>query len=168
MYSVGSKVVHPCHGAGTVVRIQEKSLGDLTHTYYVIDTLPGSMRVMVPVSQVDEVGLREVGAAEDLRAVLQTCTVAPLEDEVDTNFRTRSAKMSEQLKSGSFEDVADVVRMLYYMSTMRSLGMTDRRFFEQGKDFLAGELALATGQDMEAAKSEVETFLGCMIPEGKV
>ncbi|MBC7236082.1 MAG: hypothetical protein H5T69_09580 [Chloroflexi bacterium] len=163
LYSVGSKVVHPCHGAGTVVRIQQKSLGEVTHTYYVIDTLPGSMRVMVPVDQADEVGLRRVGRADELRTILQTCREAPSEEEIDTNFRTRSAQMSEQLKSGSFEEVVEVVRMLYFMNLQRTLGMTDRRYFEQGKEILAGELALATGQDMDAAKQEVESYLNAML-----
>jgi CarD family transcriptional regulator len=162
-YSVGSKVVHPCYGAGTVVRIQQKSLGEITHIYYVIDTLPGSMRVMVPINQANQVGLREVGSAERLRSILQDCGDAPDADDIDTNFRTRSAEMSEQLKSGSFEEVAEVVRMLFFMNSRRSLGMTDRRYFEQGKEILSGELALATGQDMGRAKQEVEGYLNGML-----
>jgi CarD family transcriptional regulator len=162
-YSVGSKVVHPCYGAGTVVRIQQKSLGEITHIYYVIDTLPGSMRVMVPINQANQVGLREVGNAEKLRSILHNCGDAPDADDIDTNFRTRSAEMSEQLKSGSFEEVAGVVRMLFFMNTRRSLGMTDRRYFEQGKEILCGELALATDQDMNSAKQEVEGYLNGML-----
>ena len=61
MYQIGSRVVHPCYGAGVVVRIQEKSIGDSIHAYYVIDTVSRPMQLMVPVDRAEEVALRPVG-----------------------------------------------------------------------------------------------------------
>ncbi|MEA3406886.1 MAG: CarD family transcriptional regulator [Chloroflexota bacterium] len=169
MYAVGSKVVHPYHGAGTIVRIQEKSIGDSTNFYYVIDTVPSprEMRLMVPVDDAERVGLRRVGEASRLREMLSVLTKHPSEDEVETDFRARKATMTERLRSGQFAEVVKVVRELFAMSMHRSLGTTDRRFLEQGKEMLAGELALAANIDREEAMEEIEKKALEMVPQGE-
>ena len=163
MYTIGSKVVHPCHGAGIVVRIQEKSISETSHAYYVIDTVSGAMRLMVPVQRADTVGLRYVGKAARLRNTLATCGVAPGEEEIEKDFRARQAVMREQLKSGSFERVSYAVRILFFINQRRTLGMSDRQLLEQGKGILAGELALASDQDVDIAMQEVEDHLAQML-----
>ncbi len=167
MYPVGSKIVHPFYGAGTIVRIQEKSLGDATNQYYVIDTVPGprEMRLMVPVERAAHLGLREVGDAETLRSLLETASTPPEERDVIHDFRKRRTLVTEQLKSGSFSQVMDAVRMLYYMGTERPLSMTDRALLDQGKEILASELALSAGADLSQAMSEIESDLEDMAAE---
>lgn len=162
MYSVGNNVVHPCHGAGTIVRISQKSIGDTAHMYYVIDTISGSMRVMVPVHRAESMGLRGIGETQGLRSALLTCMQAPQEDEIDWDHTSRQRDLAEKLKSGSFDEVLTVVRVLHFISTQRPLGMTDRQMLDQGKSMLAGELALATGVDLTAATQEVENSLASM------
>jgi CarD family transcriptional regulator len=163
MYVVGSKVVHPCHGAGTIVRIQQKTIGDLQHTYYVIDTVGKAMQIMVPVRRADTVGLRDVGDQAELRDHLACCGEAPAVDEIESDFRTRQSALHEQLKSGEFTMVTQAVRTLYFLNTQRPLGMLDRQMFDSGKQILASELALASGQDLESALDEVESTLARML-----
>jgi CarD family transcriptional regulator len=164
MYSVGSKIVHPFYGAGTIVKIQEKSLGEMTNQYYVIDTVPGprELQVMVPVKNAADVGLREVGDAESLRALLASACTPPEERDVVHDFRKRRTLITECLKSGSFSQVVDAVRMLHFMSIERTLSMTDRALLDQGKEILASELALSAGADLQQAMIEIETDLGSM------
>ncbi len=166
MYSVGSKIVHPFYGAGTIVRIQEKSLGDMTNQYYVIDTVPGprELRVMVPIKNAAEIGLREVGDAESLRALLASAAQPPEERDVVHDFRKRRSLITESLKSGSFSQVVEAVRMLHFMSTERTLSMTDRALLDQGKEILASELALSAGADLQQAMIWIEADLGSMEP----
>ncbi len=161
MYAVGSKVVHPHHGAGTIVRISEKQIGDISHTYYIIDTvsMARSMRVMVPVKRADSVGLRAVKKASALRELLQTWSEPPAEEEIEKDFRTRKDIMVERLKSGSLEEIIFAVRSLFYMTTQRRLGLTDSRMLEAGKQMLASELAVASGISMEDAMLEVRDYL---------
>ncbi len=167
MYPIGSKIVHPFYGAGTIVRIQEKSLGDSTNRYYVIDTVPGprEMRLMVPVEKAANLGLREVGDTKTLRALLEEACSPPEACEVIHDFRKRRSLITEQLKSGSFSQVMEAVRMLHYMGTERTLSMTDRSMLEQGKEILASELALSTGLDLNQALAEIERGLEGMANE---
>jgi CarD family transcriptional regulator len=162
MFAVGSKVVHPCYGAGTVVHVQKKSIGDDARRYYVIEAVCKSMQVMVPVSRADDLGLREVGRQQHLMAVLQSCAVPPVDGEIESDLRARQAEMRDQLKSGSFTSVADVVRKLFFLSERRPLGTVDRQLFDRGKDLLASELALASDRELDDAMQLVEEALGSM------
>jgi CarD family transcriptional regulator len=165
MYTIGSQVVHPCYGAGTIVRIQEKSIGDTSNAYYVINTLCRSMQVMVPVDRAADVGLRYVGKVAELRDKLAICCVMPDADEIDSDLRARQADMRERLKSGNVDEVANVVRLLFFMNNRRPLGTIDRQLFEQGKEMLASELALADGMEMTEAMQQLEQLLEQMLAE---
>jgi RNA polymerase-interacting CarD/CdnL/TRCF family regulator len=70
--------------------------------------------------------------------------------------------MRDLLKSGVFQDIVGVARILYFMNSRRPLGTIDRQLFDQGKDFIAGELALASELEIEQAKIEVENQLMAM------
>ena len=156
MYAVGSKVVHPCYGAGTITRIQETSISEETRQYYIIATVAREMQIMVPVGRASTLGLRDVGEASSLRRTLDECAEATTEDEINADLRVRQAGMREQLKSGQFGEVASVVRMLLLMNSCRPLGTIDRQLLEQGKELLASELALACGVEVSDAMDEIE------------
>jgi CarD family transcriptional regulator len=164
-FVVGSKVVHPCYGAGTVVRIQDKSISERSHSYYVINTVARSMQIMVPVQRAEDVGLRGVGEAGDLRETLSACHSQPEEERVKGDLRARQAEMRDRLKSGSFFEVADVVRVLYYLNSHRPLGTVDRQLYDQGKEFLASELSLALDVASSAAMDEVVRNLDLMVAQ---
>lgn len=165
MFTVGSRVVHPCYGAGTIVRIQEKSIGATTHAYYVINTVSKSMQLMVPVKGASDAGLRQILPAASLREMLVACHDLPKDGEINPDLRSRQSDMREHLKSGNLVEVVDVVRKLYYLNNARPLGTVDRQLFDQGKDLLAGELALAAGAALPTAMQEVENNLAVMLSE---
>lgn len=169
VYPVGTKIVHPSYGAGTVVEVQEKSIGDMRQEYYVIDTVPSprAMQVMVPVSKAEEIGLRKVGRLQELREMLSSLPEPLSDEEVENDFRSRKSMLQDLLKSGTFTDVAEAVYILRSMTTWRRLCMTDRKMFDKGKEMLAAELALASGQDLGDAMAEVEGCLKQMVDKGK-
>ncbi len=164
MYAVGSKVVHLSRGAGTIVDIQRKRIGDMSRTYYVIDTADKSMQLMVPVKLAEDGRLRPVGKEARLRKLLAAGCAAPAENEIPRDYRARKAIMSAKLKTGRFEKVASAVRALFFLSCQRRLGMTDTRMLGDGKKFLAGELALASGLELSEAMEEIEESLAQMLP----
>ena len=158
-FALQGRVVHPWYGAGTIVRIQTTSIGTESRPYYVIDTVAKSMQVMVPVNRAESVGLRRVGQPSRLRQILAACCVAPPEEDLGRDLQTRQTDMRQQLKSGSFERVAEVVRTLFYLNNRRPLGTTDRQLFDLGKDLLASELALAAETELRLAMQELEDAL---------
>jgi len=163
MYAVGSKVVHSFHGAGTIVSIQQKRIDDKSRTYYVIDLVGKPMQLMVPVKLAEDGRLRPVGKQANLRRVLAARCGAPAEEEIPQDYRARKKVMSARLKSGSFEEVVSAVSALFLLRSRRSRGMTDRRMLADGKDLLAGELALTSGLELSEAMETIEESLAQML-----
>ena len=165
MYAVGSKVVHAVHGAATIAGIEEKSLGDTSGTYYVLDCVAGAraMTLMVPVGEGGHAGLRRVGSPARLLRTLASCRVPPDED-IPRDFRVRQATMTERLKSGLFKEVTRAVRSLFFLGTQRNLGVVDRRMLDRGRQIMASELAVAFGIEMCEALDKIEANLERMAP----
>ena len=159
LFQVGNKVVHPSYGAGTIVGIQEASIEDANHVYYVIEAVAKSMQLMVPVRRARDLGLRRVGEARRLRQLLRLPGSWVVPEDQMKNHNIRHKYMQERIKSGRFYELADIVRALSSMSSQRTLGKVDREIFNRGKDLLAGELALAAGLEVRLAMQEVEETL---------
>lgn len=60
MFKIGDKVVYPMHGAGIIEAIEEKEVLGETRQYYILRLPVGDMKVMIPISNCKEVGLRQV------------------------------------------------------------------------------------------------------------
>lgn len=165
-FGIGSKVVHPCYGAGTIVNIQEKEIDDEIRRYYVIRTISRPMQLMVAVENAESAGLRGVGQETSLRQTLSAGAVPPADGDISTDLRGRQNEMREQLKSGDFYQVVRVVRQLFFLNNRRPLGSVDRQLFDQGKELIAGELALSMDAQLNDAMHEVESVLATMFGIG--
>jgi CarD family transcriptional regulator len=160
MFAIGSKVVHPCHGPGTVVSIDRKRIGQAEHAYYIIEMLdtPQSTQVMVPVKGATDAGLRTVGRPRRLRMLLSRCGRRPGDELVETDYKRRKTMTAKQLKSGSFPELVDMVRGLTFLEAKRNrpLGYSERVCLDRAKRMLAAELALAADEAVDDVLEEVE------------
>ena len=107
MFNVGDKIVYPMHGAGTIDAIEEKDILGEKQNYYIIK-MPGEVKVMVPISKADDVGVRGIIDKEEAGKVLQVLEAN--ETEMSNNWNKRYKENMEKMKSGNIYEVADVVR----------------------------------------------------------
>ena len=70
MYEVGDKVVYPHHGAGKIMKIEQKEVLGQLREYLTIQILHNDKTVMVPVENADRAGLRKVVAADVVDQVI--------------------------------------------------------------------------------------------------
>jgi len=158
-FSVGARVVHPSHGAGVIVGVQGKQIGEIKNRYYIIDM--HDMRVMVPVKRAATAGLRSVGREARIRRALAHCQERLADDQVIRDYRQRKAALLEKLNSGEFSQWISAVRVLHCLSERRPLGTNDLQMYKRGMDILASELALASSTEFDDARQEIEALLDC-------
>src|SRR5258708_11292136 len=65
-FEVGDKVIYPNHGLGIVERIEEKTILGTTCGFYHLRIVANDTTVLVPVSNVDGVGLRRPISHEEV------------------------------------------------------------------------------------------------------
>lgn len=157
MFEVGDKVVHPAHGAGVIAAIEEKALVDEFTHYYVIQLAATDMKLMIPVSTAEAIGLRPVARAAQVDRIYKTLQSAPR--DLINDFKKRQAILTEQLKSGDIIDVAEVVRDLYWRNEENPLSPTESRQLESARQQLASELSLAEDVDVEDSLARIDLLL---------
>ncbi len=157
MFNIGDKVVYPMHGAGTIEGVEEREILGKVHRYYVLRLPIGDMKVMIPVDNTKEIGLRDVIGPEEADRVMlvlkQECT------EMSTNWNRRYRSNLEKIKSGDIYEVADVVRNLSNREREKGLSTGERKMLDSAKEILVSELILAKNWDRETTMSVLEDVL---------
>ena len=145
MLAIGDKVVYPMHGAGVIEAIEEHEVLGLRQNYYVLTMPYGAMKVMIPMQNVDHVGLREVIGKPDISKVREVLQAAPV--RVTANWNRRFNINLSKIKTGSIFEVAEVVRNLMLQDKEKKLSTGERRLLDIAKQILISELVLACEKD---------------------
>ena len=98
-YKIGDKVVYPNHGVGLVEQISYGVLNGRTERYYMIRIISSGLRVMVPQSNAETVGLRAVIRTADASKVLGFLETGKLNSHHD--WKHRFKENSERMRTGS-------------------------------------------------------------------
>ncbi|WP_089971381.1 CarD family transcriptional regulator [Lihuaxuella thermophila] len=149
MFNIGDKVVYPMHGAGIIESIEEKEILGERQKYYVMRMPIGDMKVMVPLKNVESIGLREVVDESTVERVLERMRSGEVNDT--TNWNRRYRANLDKMKSGDIYEVADVVRSLMLREEEKGLSTGERKMLENAKQILISELVLARNLKEEQA-----------------
>ena len=149
MYSVGDKVVHPMHGAGTIEEIKEIEIVGKKRQYYVLKFAIGNMVTNVPI----EIGIRPVIEKQEAKKALQYFRDAELEDDANWNKRQRDNLI--KIKSGDIYQVILVLKELMYREKIKGLSTSERKTLTSAKQIVVSELVLSEVADV----SDIESIL---------
>ncbi|HOV25545.1 MAG TPA: CarD family transcriptional regulator [Pseudobacteroides sp.] len=141
MYNIGDKIVYPMHGAGIIESIEEKEILGQKKSYYVVKIPIGEMKVMIPTSNVADIGIREVISNQDADKVL--ATLGEMEQSSNSNWNKRYRENMTKIKSGNIFEIACVVRSLIQRDRDKGLSTGERKMLNSAKQILVSELVLA-------------------------
>jgi CarD family transcriptional regulator len=149
LYDVGDKVVYPHHGAGTVVKKEQREVLGQKREYLTIQILHNDMTVNVPSENAEKVGLRKViderTVEKVLKALTGTGTVMP------KNWNRRFKHNRDKMKTGDIFELAEVVRNLSLRDHEKGLSTGEKQMFVKAKKILASELMYAKQMDEDEA-----------------
>src|SRR5690606_34875806 len=106
------------HGAGIIEAIEQKEVLDRVEKYYIMRMPIGDLRVMIPMSSCDELGLREVIDEEGVRQVFEVLKAETT--SMSQNWNRRYRANMEKIKTGDIFEVAEVVRSEEHTSELQS------------------------------------------------
>ncbi len=154
-FKVGDKAVYPARGVAEVVSIEEKEFSGNKKKFYVLRILDTDHKIMVPVDNAKNVGLRPPISETDIReifSILEEKTVAF--DNQTWNRRYRG--FMDKIKTGYVFDVAEVMRDLYRLKQVKSLSFGERRMLETARALIVKEIAIARRKTEEKVQAEIE------------
>jgi CarD family transcriptional regulator len=85
--------------------------------------------------------------------------LASTPDTLPSDFKERQAGVQEKLKTGNLIKITEVVRNLAGRNRQKGLTMADSRLYQRAQAFLASELALARGIELQEAMKQLQIAL---------
>ncbi|MCK9444819.1 MAG: CarD family transcriptional regulator [Tissierellaceae bacterium] len=147
MFNVGDKVVYPMHGAGIIEGIEEKEILGEIRKYFIMRMPIGDMKVMVPVDNVEEVGVREIIDPTELDRVISILKGS--KTSMPQNWNRRYRINMDRIKSGDIFEIAAVVRNLLMMDLEKGLSTGEKKMLSSAKQMLLSEMVLVSDSDIE-------------------
>jgi CarD family transcriptional regulator len=156
-YEVGDHVVYPHHGAGKVLKKEQKEMLGERREYLTIQILHNDMTVMVPCENAGRAGLRRVIGEEAVAKVLSV-----LRDDVSQmpkNWNRRFKHNREKIKTGDVYELAEVVRNLAIRESEKGLSTGEKQMYTRAKKILASELMYALEMEEEGAEEHLDSLI---------
>ncbi len=150
-------MVYPHHGAGQVVKKEEKTILGETREYLTIKILHNDMTVMVPSCNAGKAGLRRIIDEETVKKVIAVLT----DDcsEMPKNWNRRFKYNREKIKTGDVFELAEVVRNLALREMEKGLSTGEKQMYTRAKKILASEFMYALDKDEEGAEEYLDGLL---------
>ncbi len=158
-FKVGDAVVHPLRGAGRITGFTELETQGTLRKYYKIKLLKQTTtNLMIPIDEVDEVGIR--AAASDAEIDVVWAILASQPEELPDNYRTRHKVIRSQSHTGDIQEIAKVIRDAGWRKQGED-GLTQKgkELYKQGLRLLAAEIAAAREIPLTQAQKEIKAHL---------
>src|ERR671917_1153274 len=156
-FEIGDNVVYPHHGAGQVIKKEDKEILGEVRQYLTIKILHNDMTVMVPCENAGKAGLRRIIDAETVQKVLGV--LSDDISEMPKNWNRRFKHNRDKIKTGDIYELAEVVRNLAIREQDKGLSTGEKQMYTRAKKILASELMYALDKDEEQAEAYLDDIL---------
>jgi CarD family transcriptional regulator len=156
-FTVGDKVIYPNHGLGIVERIEEKTILGTTCGFYHLRIVANETTVLVPVSNVDGVGLRRAISDEEVERLFGLLGDGKIDNH--QNWKGRFKDNSDKMRSGSIYEVADVLKSLTFLAKSKSLSFREKRMLDRAKFLIISEVSEVMRETAASIEGRVDIAL---------
>src|SRR5437867_1506106 len=156
-FEVGDKVIYPNHGLGIVERIEEKTILGTTCGFYHLRIVANETTVLVPLANVDGVGLRRAITDEEVERLFNLLGDGKIDNH--QNWKGRFKDNSDKMRSGSIYDVADVLKSLTFLAKSKSLSFREKRMLDRAKFLIISEVSEVMRETALAIEGRVDRAL---------
>lgn len=158
-YRIGDKVVYPNHGVGIIEQVSFNYLNGRSERCYMLRISTSGLRVMVPETNAETVGLRRVISCNEARKIIGFLEAHHHPDNSHADWKHRFKENSERMRSGELLDVAAVLKGLLALSRVKTLSFREKKMLERAKFLLVSELATAQRATETKVESDVARAL---------
>ena len=145
-FNIGDKAVYPGHGVAEVMGLERREIAGSAMEFYVLRVLENDMKVMVPKSNANAVGLRRIVGEQQIK-------------EVYGVLERRGEKISTATWNRRYREYMEkVLRDLSILRSDKDLSFGERKMLDTARTLLVQELALAKGVENSDVVRELDTM----------
>jgi len=150
-FQIGDKVVYPNQGVGTIENISTRSFGSAFERFYLLRMGCNSLTVLVPFSNVANIGLRRVTKDREISRVLSylatgICTM-------NGDWKVRYKENADKMQNGNLLQAAEVLKGLLQLHVDKPLSFREKKMLDRARHMLVSEISIARNvPDVQAEK----------------
>lgn len=154
---VGSKVVYPMHGAGTIVEVEKEDFYGKEMVYCTLKIISKDMVLKFPLATADKLKIRDIATTDEILNQMRQ----PMDRDYLTtsNWNKRYQATLDKMKIGTPEEMAQVIVNLKIHDLEKGLSSGERQLYHQAMDILSSEVMLIEDINYEKAYNLIETTL---------
>jgi CarD family transcriptional regulator len=166
-FQVGDKVIYPNHGLGIVERIEEKTILGTTCGFFHLRIVANDTTVLVPVANVDNVGLRKAITDEEVERLFLLLSDGKIDNH--QNWKGRFKDNSDKMRTGSIYDMADVLKSLTFLSKSKSLSFREKRMLDRARALIISEISEVMREKVAEIEDRVDRALEkCFVAKARI
>lgn len=139
-FNPGDYVVYPAHGVGKVDNISKQTVAGSELELIVVNFDKDKMTLRIPMSKVENIGLRKVSDQSIMTDALEVLKGKPKVKKI--MWSRRAQEYENKINSGNPTFIAEVVRDLHRTDNLAEQSYSERQIYEQALDRLANEVAV--------------------------
>ena len=156
-FEVGDKVIYPNHGLGVVRCIETRTIMGTTCGFYSLRMADSDTTVLVPLDNVDGVGLRRAIGDKEVKKLFTLIGNGKIDNH--QNWKGRFKDNSDKMRTGSIYDVIDVLKNLTFLAKSKNLSFREKRMLDRAKFLVVSEISEVVGDTAEAIDEKVNKAL---------
>ncbi len=156
-FEVGDKVIYPNHGLGVVRCIETRTIMGTTCGFYSLRMADSDTTVLVPLDNVDGVGLRRAICDKEVKKLFTLLGNGKIDNH--QNWKGRFKENSDKMRTGSIYDVVDVLKNLAFLTKSKNLSFREKRMLDRAKFLVVSEISEVVGDSAEAIDDKVNKAL---------
>jgi len=157
-FQAGDLAVYPAHGVGRIEAIESRVVNGEKHNFYIMKVIENSMVIMIPTSNVESVGLRDVIDRKEVPKVYEVMKKRDDGSGENQTWNRRYREYMDKIKTGSPFEVAEVFRDLYLLKLTKDLSFGERKLYDTAQGLLVRELSTAKNTDEKTIISEINSL----------
>jgi CarD family transcriptional regulator len=156
-FQIGDKVIYPNHGLGVVQGIETKTILGTTCGFYHLRMVANDTTVLVPVDNVDGVGLRRAIGDEEVERLFGLLGDGKIDNH--QNWKGRFKDNSDRMRTGSIYDVVEVLKSLTFLAKSKNLSFREKRMLDRAKFLVISELSEVAREKSDIIEQRVDVAL---------
>lgn len=152
-FQVGEKIVYPNQGVGIIEQISTRNLTGQPQMFYLLKLNASSLRVMVPMTNVESVGLRRVAKNREIGDILDFLHKGSSKSAQDWKWRFK--ENSEKMRNGSLQQVAEVLKNLVMLNQIKPLSFREKKMLDRAWSLLVDEISISRGHTRENVEGQL-------------
>ncbi len=162
MFQLNDKVIYPGHGVAVVEEIIERNVAGVTIKFLKLNFLFKDMTILVPLYNVDSIGLRTPSSNAVVDTAMKELACQPgkrLEslDFTPSGWNKRNKEYQMKIQSGSLLDLIAIYRDLMHIAQMKDLSFGERTLLQNVEELIVQELKVIKDVDREVIVQDIRS-----------